>query len=148
MLEEYTTKRKATTIIKQNFAQWGVLEKKQIIPDRVQMRKLKHSWVWVVPIWAIARCARSCSNGYTKTQLCFIWDICARFGIIYILSKTSMTRTPMARLPWLVRTRFFEPQGGSLDSPRKQIFMDILGNFSYLNMKCMLCVLIRIASPA
>ena len=40
----------------------------------------------------------------------------------------------------------FESLGNSLDSPRKQIFVDILGKFSYFIMKCMLCVLIRIAS--
>ena len=28
---------------------------------------------------------------------------------MYIYRKTSMTRTPMARLLWLIRTRFFSP---------------------------------------
>ena len=72
------------------------------------MPQIKHSWVWVVSIWALARCARSCSNGYnlnstvlylrhlsiaraqmgtTQTQLCFILGIWARFGIIYFLNK-------------------------------------------------------------
>ena len=45
-----------------------MLEKKLIIPNRAQMPQIKHSWVWVVPIWAFARCARSCSNGYNPNS--------------------------------------------------------------------------------
>ena len=33
------------------------------------------------------------------------------------------------------------------DRPRKQIFIDILGKVSYFIMGCMLCIIIRIASP-
>ena len=32
------------------------------------MPQIKHSWVWVVPIWTLARCARSCSNGYNPNS--------------------------------------------------------------------------------
>ena len=32
------------------------------------MPQIKHSWVWVVSIWALARCARSCSNGYNPNS--------------------------------------------------------------------------------
>ena len=32
------------------------------------MLQIKHSWVWVVPIWTLARCARSCSNGYNPNS--------------------------------------------------------------------------------
>ena len=35
-----------------------------------------------------------------------------------------MARTPMTRLPWLIRTRF-ESQRNSSDSSRKQIFKEI-----------------------
>ena len=50
------------------FAQWGVLEKKQIILNRAQMPQIKHSLVWVVPIWTLPRCTRSCSNGYNPNS--------------------------------------------------------------------------------
>ena len=50
------------------------------------MPQIKYSWVWVVPIWTLACCARSCSNGYNQTQLCFILGIWARFRIIYFLN--------------------------------------------------------------
>ena len=32
------------------------------------MPQIKHSWVWVVPIWTLARCARSCSNEYNPNS--------------------------------------------------------------------------------
>ena len=38
----------------------------------------------------------------------------------YMYSKTSMTRTPLAQLLWLIRTRF--ESGNSSDSSRKQKF--------------------------
>ena len=50
------------------------------------MPKIKHSWVWVVPIWAWASAAIARAQmGTTQTQLCFILGIWARFGIIYFL---------------------------------------------------------------
>ena len=50
-----------------------------------------------------------------------------------MMSKTSMTQTPMACSPWLIRTRFFffffffffESLGSFSDSSKKQIFRDI-----------------------
>ena len=51
---------------------------------------------------------------------------------VRLYSKTSMTRTPMSCLPWLVRTRF-KSLGNSSDSSRKQKFRDILGFFFLLN---------------
>ena len=48
--------------------------------------------------------------------------------------KTSMTRTPVIRVLWMIRTRF-ESLGISSDSSRKQICRDILGNFSCFIMK-------------
>ena len=48
-----------------------------------------------------------------------------------IICRTSIARTPMARLPWLIRTRF-ESLRNSSDSSRKQIFKDF---FSYFIMK-------------
>ena len=62
-------------------------------------------------------------------------------------SKASMTRTPMTRLPWLIRIRFSVPRKifrRSWDQENKCL------NFYFLfilSWKCMLCVLIRIASP-
>ena len=37
----------------------------------------------------------------------------------------------------MANSNVFESLRNSLDSPRKQIFMDIFGNFSYFVMKCM-----------
>ena len=51
---------------------------------------------------------------------------------VRLYSKTSMTRTPMYCLPWLVRTRF-KSLGNSSDSSRKQKFRDILGFFFLFN---------------
>ena len=45
-----------------------------------------------------------------------------------------MTRTPMARLPWIIQTRI----GNSIDSSGKQIFRNILGFFPILSRKNML----------
>ena len=47
----------------------------------------------------------------------------AAFNSIY--SQTSIARTPMARLPRLIRTRFFESLRNSSNSSRKQIFKEI-----------------------
>ena len=52
----------------------------------------------------------------------------------YIYNKTSMTRIPMARLSWLIRTRF-EPRDRSSDSSHKQTFRNSSEKFSYLTMK-------------
>ena len=60
-----------------------------------------------------------------------------------IFSRISIARTPMARLPWIIRTRFFESLQNSSDISRNQIFRDF---FLILSWNCMLCVLIRIAS--
>ena len=57
-------------------------------------------------------------------------------------SITSMARTRMAHLPWMIRT-FFSPYKNSSNSSRKQIFNDF---FLILSWNCMLCVLSRIAS--
>ena len=62
-----------------------------------------------------------------------------------IYSKTSVTRTPMARLQWLVRELVFESLGHSLDNPRKQIFMDILGKFSHFIIN--VCYVYSFESP-
>ena len=32
------------------------------------MPQIKHSWVWIVSIWALARCTHSCSNGYNPNS--------------------------------------------------------------------------------
>ena len=50
-------------------------------------------------------------------------------------SKTSMTRTSLTRLPWLIRTRF-KFQGNLSDNARKQTFRDILGDFFYHENAC------------
>ena len=50
-------------------------------PNYAQMPKTKHSWVWVVPIWAQASTAN-------QTQLCFIWGIWAQFRIFIFFSNT------------------------------------------------------------
>ena len=50
-----------------------------------------------------------------------------------------MTRTPMARAPWLIQTRVFESLENSSDSSRKQIFKEILGKiflFYHENVCC------------
>ena len=78
-------------------------------------------------------------------------------------SRTSIARTSMARLPWLIRTRFRVPTNFSVRS-RKQIFREIFVFyqeivyclysiespreyfFDFRQNDCMLCVLIRIAS--
>ena len=51
-----------------------------------------------------------------------------------------MARTPMARLPWLIRTQFLSPYGNS-DSSRKQLLREIImkmtiieGNSYYENV--------------
>ena len=58
---------------------------------------------------------------------------------IYIYIVTSMARTPMARLPWMIRTLFSVPKNPS-NSLRKQIYS---GFFLILSWTYMLCVLIR-----
>ena len=58
-----------------------------------------------------------------------------------INSITSMARTRMACLPWMIRTLFFQSIQNSSNSSRKQIFRDF---FLILSWNCMLCVLIRI----
>ena len=63
-----------------------------------------------------------------------------------IYSKTSMTRTPMTCLPWLIRTRFFWVPRKFSNNSRKQIFKAILGTFCAFYHECRLGVLIRIAS--
>ena len=45
-----------------------------------------------------------------------------------------MTRTPMARLPWLIQIRF-SPSSDSWKKKYIYIFRDILGIFSYFIMK-------------
>ena len=44
--------------------------------------------------------------------------------IVFTYSRTSMARTLIARLPWLIRTRFKSLRNSS-DSSRKQIFKEI-----------------------
>ena len=50
---------------------------------------------------------------YKGRQGCFLPVAEAHFSVLDALqqvegySKTSIARTPMARLPWLIRTRFF-----------------------------------------
>ena len=48
--------------------------------------------------------------------------------------RTPIARTPMARLSWLIRTRFRVPRNSS-DSSRKQIFREIL-LFYHKNLGC------------
>ena len=55
-------------------------------------------------------------------------------------SWTAVARTPMARLPWLIWTRFLSPYDNFSDSSRKLILRVIY----FWN--CLLCVPIRIAS--
>ena len=69
-----------------------------------------------------------CSDVVTK----FLRRLCLL--VLFSYSKTSMTRTQMTRLPWLIRTRFYVLRKSS-DSSRKQIFRDILGFFSNFIMK-------------
>ena len=59
-----------------------------------------------------------------------------------LYSRTSMARTPMARLPWLIRTHFYVPTD-FFTITQENIYE---GNFLILLWNCMLCVLIRIAS--
>ena len=62
-------------------------------------------------------------------------------GIKIIYSRTSMARTPMARLPWMSRTHSW------VRRDFLQIrYTDNLGRFFFFFCKCMLCALIRIAS--
>ena len=56
-------------------------------------------------------------------------------------SKTSMTRTPMARLPWLVRT-CFQSLRNSSDNSRKQIFRKF-----YLFYDEIVCCVYSLESP-
>ena len=54
------------------------------------------------------------SSGSTCT-LCaqyLFWSVRLK-GVSVKYSKTSMTRTPMARLPWLIRTRFWSLEKSS-----------------------------------
>ena len=51
-------------------------------------------------------------------------------------SINSMTWTSMARLPWLIQTRFSVPRKSS----RKQIFNDILGKFSFIMKMYVVCI--------
>ena len=48
-----------------------------------------------------------------------------RSSVTMLYSKPSMTRTSVARLPWLIRTRFFEFLRISSDSWGKQIFSEM-----------------------
>ena len=71
-----------------------------------------------------------------KTQWCSFY-ICMLVSIKNVTySRTSIARTPMARLPWLIRTRFFESLQNSSDSSRKQIFREIF----LLNHEIVCCV--------
>ena len=56
-------------------------------------------------------------------------------------SRTSIARTPMARLPWLIRTRF-ESLRSSSDSTRKQIFREI-----FLSYRKIVCCVHSLESP-
>ena len=80
----------------------------------------------------------------TNLIITIFYFYCYFCHVLPYYSKSSMARTPMACSPWLIRT-VFESLGNSLHIPRKQIFMNILGKFSYFIKKCMLCLLIRIA---
>ena len=57
---------------------------------------------------------------------CWWRGLLSRFNVDSKYSKTSMTQTPVARLPWLIQT-CFDSLGNSLGSLRKYIFMDIYG---------------------
>ena len=58
-------------------------------------------------------------------------------------SITSMARTRMARLPWIIRTLFFGTYK-ILQIAQENKYLGIF--FLFLSWNCMLCVLIRIAS--
>ena len=60
------------------------------------MPQIKHSWVWVVPIWASAQ------MGTTQTQLCFIYGIWARFEIIYFFSNTPHKANFLLKLDFVL----------------------------------------------
>ena len=59
-----------------------------------------------------------------------------------IYSRTSIAWTPMARLPWLIRTHFFQSLRSSSDSPRKQIFREI-----FLFYREIVCCVYSLESP-
>ena len=60
---------------------------------------------------------------------------------MYIYSITSMARTRMARLPWMIRTRFQSLQNSS-NSSRKQKFKEI-----FLFYREIVCCVYSLESP-
>ena len=57
-------------------------------------------------------------------------------GAVGKYSITSMARTRMARLPWMIRTLFSVPTKFFQKLKKKQIFRDF---FLILSWNCMLC---------
>ena len=68
-----------------------------------------------------------------------------KFPYIKYYSRTSMARTPMARLPRLFRTHYWVPRE-KFHSCRHYYIWDNFGWFSFYIENGMFCVLIRIAS--
>ena len=58
-----------------------------------------------------------------------------------------MTRTPMARLPWLIRIRFWVPRKHSWEPKKANIYEYFRKKKSDFIMKCMLYELIILESP-
>ena len=56
-------------------------------------------------------------------------------SFLNLYSQTSIARTPMVRLPWLIRTRF-KPLRNSSDSARKQIFREVSYFITKLYVVC------------
>ena len=56
-----------------------------------------------------------------------------------MVRKSSMTRIPIPRLPWLIWTRF-ESLGNSSETSSKQMFIDILGGFDFVVKMYVYCV--------
>ena len=79
------------------------------------------AWIEQKCIWLRQTTAHTSAMGW----LCSVVEASLGIPIFMFNSKTSMTRTPMAHLPWLVRSRFWVPRKFFDNSS------DIKGKFSY-----------------
>ena len=100
-----------------------------------------HTWLSKLrPVKMLIRLRECKSTGIFAGRTCPHVRFLIRCSVAY--SRTSMAQTPIARLPWLIRTRFWV----STKFFRHLKKTNIYGNFLILSWNCMLCVLIRIAS--
>ena len=105
--------------------------------------RARWSVTWMMPTEPLAAIECSAYDGQTDwCACCADWSLTLLSSIIVVpfletcfkYGKISVTRTPMACSSCLIRTRFWVSRSSSMN-PRKQIFRDVLGDFSYFVIK-------------